>query len=90
MRLREGATGTFLGCTGFPECRATRQLLTEEVEEVYRAENSESWKRLALYWEARFYDERKFWIANAPNVVPGQEIVMRRDAQCPTCGRGLG
>ena len=89
MRLRTGPTGSFLGCTGFPQCRATRQLLSEEVVELERAENSASWKALAGYWEDRYWAERKFWIANAPNVQPGQVIVMLRDAQCPECGRGL-
>ena len=91
MRLRpKGRRGPFFGCSAYPRCTGTRELTDEYAARLREEEDSESWKKQAVYWEARFWEERRFWTANAPDVRPGQTLAVLAECQCPTCGGRLG
>ena len=37
MKMRKGARGAFLGCSGYPKCRSTQQVSPELLEQIQTA-----------------------------------------------------
>jgi ssDNA-binding Zn-finger/Zn-ribbon topoisomerase 1 len=64
LKVRVGCRGPFVGCTGYPDCRFSRDLTPEEVT-AYEAETAEQQKQMegtVEYWRNKFYEERTYWV----------------------------
>ena len=84
LRVREGARGRFLACSGYPDCRYSRDMTEQE---FLRCDGN------SVTWMDRFFAERRYWVmrvgqffrVSGPVMFAGGGVVMPSD-RCPACG----